>query len=244
MTSHGFLNYSSRLWSHILLLPWWNNLNSNQAARSECQGTPVLLEMKLHYMMGKLVTWGGRQETLLSPWRTLTDHGQGLIQVSDTYFTSNIFSTSYLLATDLGWWRRDPPALMFPYWQFLGSTVCLREIVLFSQLFWYNRHLISKTSVTVQCRHQIQELLGKLPLCSPWPYYKALTGPGQGSLQMENSTDPQKSYFSMGQAKPNFLLISYSSIRALGADTCWASKVKKYQCSFPCLCSQIEKEAF
>lgn len=197
MTSHGFLNYSSRLWSQILLLPWWNNLNSNQAARSECQGTLLLLEMKLPYMMGKLVMWGRRWEILFSPWRILTDHGQGLIQVSDTYFASTIFSTSYLLADDLEWWRRDTPALMFPYWEILGSTFgqqfLFERKFLFSQLFWYNRHLISKTSVIVQCRHQIQELLGKLPLCSPWPYYKALTGPGPGSLQMENSTDPQQS---------------------------------------------------
>lgn len=146
---------------------------------------------------GKVGDMGWEMGNTHQPLKDPTDHGQGLTQVSDTYFASNIFSTSYLLATDLEWWRRDPPALMFLFWQFLGSTfgqLCLFERkILFSQLFWYNRYLISKTSVTVQCRHQVQELLGKLPLCSLWPYDKVLTGPGPGSLQMENSTDPQQS---------------------------------------------------
>lgn len=150
MTSHGFLNYSSRLWSQILLLPRWNNLNSNQAARSECQDTSVLLEMKLLYMMGNLVTWGRRWEILFSPWRILADHGQGLIQVFDTYFAANIFNTSYLLAADLWCWRNDTPALMFPYWQFLGSildsSVYLRDFFLFIfSVLWCNRHSISST---------------------------------------------------------------------------------------------------
>lgn len=176
-------------------------------------------------MMGKL--WhGGRWEILFSPWRILTDHGQGWIQLSDTYFASNIFNTSYLLAADLGWWRSDISTLMFPYWQFLGSTFgqqCLFERkFLFSQLFWYNRHFISKTSVPVHHRHQIQELLQELPLSFPWPCYKALIGPGPGSLQMGRSTvphaDPQHSqeHFPMGHARQNFLLMSYSSTRVLG----------------------------
>lgn len=153
--------------------------------------------MKLHYMVGKLVTWGGRWETLFSPWRirqTMDRDGpKYLIPILHPIFSVPVISLQLTWGGDGG----IPQLWCFSsdnFWAaLLGSNVYLREKILFSQLFWYNRYLISKTSVTVQCRHQVQELLGKLPLCSLWPYYKVLTGPGPGSLQMENSTDPQQS---------------------------------------------------
>lgn len=149
MRSNSDLAWLSKLFQQIviqdLVITLINNLNSNQTTRSECHGTPVLLEMKLHYMMGKLVMLGGRQEVLFSPWKILTDHRQGLIQVSDTNFASSIFNTSYLLAGDLKQWRSDTPTLIFPYWQFLGSGVYLRENFYFHSSFdtadiWFLRH--------------------------------------------------------------------------------------------------------
>lgn len=148
MTSHGLLNYSSRLWSQILLLPWWNNLNPNHAIRYERQGTPVLLEMKLHYVMGKLVTWGRRLETLFSPRSILTGHGQDLIQRPNTYFASNIFYISYLLAADLGPGRSDIQALRVPYWQNFGMALLGRRAYLGE-----NNYFHSSFAVTARLFH-------------------------------------------------------------------------------------------
>lgn len=149
VTSHGFLNYSSRLWSEILLLSWWNNLNSNRAAKSECQGTPVLLEMKLHYMMGKLVTWGGRWETLFSPWRIRQtmdrDWPKYLIPILHPIFSVPVISLQLTWSGEGG----IPQLWCFSsdnFWAaLLGSNVYLREKFYFHSSFdttgiWFLRH--------------------------------------------------------------------------------------------------------
>lgn len=142
MTSHGFLNYSSRFWSQILLLPWWNNLNSNQAARSECQGTSVLLEMKLLYMMRKLVTWRGRWEMLFSPWRILTGIHPSKDRDGSNYQISilhPIFSI-LVISLQLTWDGEGviPQLWCFPTDNFWGalssSSVYLRKKIIFASL--------------------------------------------------------------------------------------------------------------
>lgn len=61
------------------------------------------------------MTWGRRLEILFNPRSILTGHGQDLIQGPNTYFASNIFDISYLLAADLGPGRSDIQALRVLY---------------------------------------------------------------------------------------------------------------------------------
>ena len=153
-------------------------------------------------MMGKLVTWGGRLEIPFSPWDTLTGHGR--VWSKDLILILHLLFL-VLVILHLTWGRERVISRLWGFstnkilgLHFWAGVPILEKIILFTALLMQEPgYFISKTSVTVQFRHQIQELLGKVPFCPPRPYYKALTGSGLGSFQTGNSrllhTDPLQS---------------------------------------------------